>query len=255
MQHERIAIVTGGTTGIGFATAKALLKTGYRVAVFSQNETNVLAAKVTLSEEFGTGNVLADIVDITDPLAISSFFSKVNAEWGPPSILVCNAGISPKGANGALPFTETPLEEWNHVLSVNLTGAMLCCQAVLPGMCLGQFGRIVIVGSVAARGRPKIAGASYVASKAALSGLVRTLVEPYSIHGITINLVAPGRILTDMSGSKDNPLNIAALERIPARRFGKPEEIAALIVFLASDTSGFINGATIDINGGEFIAP
>ena len=255
MLNKRIAVVTGGTTGIGFATANALLKTGYRVAVFSQNEANILTAENALSKEFGADNVFASTVDITNPIEINSFFAKVTAVWGPPVILVCNAGISPKGPNGALPFIETPLKEWNHVLSVNLTGAMLCCQAVLPGMCLEQFGRIVIVGSVAARGRPKIAGASSIASKAALSGLVRTLVEPYSIHGITINLVAPGRILTDMSGSKDNPSNIAALERIPSRRFGRPEEIAALIVFLASDTSGFINGATIDINGGEFIAP
>jgi 3-oxoacyl-[acyl-carrier protein] reductase len=252
---KRIAVVTGGTTGIGLAAARGLLSAGYRVAVFSQNEVNVLAAKDALGKEFGAEFVFATTADITNPMEINAFFAKVNAAWGSPAILVCNAGISPKSPGGALPFADIPLAEWNEVIAVNLTGAMLSCQAALPAMCAGGFGRIVIIGSVAARGRPKIAGASYVASKAALSGLARSLVETYSMHGITVNIIAPGRILTDMSGTAGSPSNLAALERIPARRFGKPEEIAALIVFLASDMSGFINGAIIDVNGGEFIAP
>ena len=254
-EHARVAVVTGGTTGIGLETARSLLRSGHRVAVFSQSEENVLAAEAALGREFGSQRIFARTADIAQPQAIAAFFAELKAVWASPTILICNAGISPKGPNGALPFTDIPLSEWNEVISINLTGAMLCCQAVVQGMVEGGFGRIVLVGSVAARGRPMIAGTSYVASKAALSGLARVLIEPYSSYGITVNLVAPGRILTGMSGSANSPSNLAALERIPSRRFGKPEEVAALITFLVNETSGFINGATIDINGGEFVAP
>jgi len=254
-EHARVAVVTGGTTGIGLETARSLLRSGHRVAVFSQSQENVLAAAAALAQEFGSENIYARTADIADHRAIAAFFGELTAAWTTPTILVCNAGISPKRANGAVPFTDIGLGEWNEVLSINLTGAMLCCQAVVQGMVEGGFGRIVLVGSLAARGRPKIAGTSYVASKAALSGLARALIEPYSSHGITVNLVAPGRILTGMSGSANSPSNLAALERIPSRRFGKPEEVAALIAFLVHESSGFINGATIDINGGEFVAP
>lgn len=254
-EHPRVAVVTGGTTGIGFETARFLLRSGHRVAVFSHSRDHVLEAEAALAEEFGSEKIFARTADIANHQAIAAFFAELTALWIAPTILVCNAGISPKGANGAVPFTDIGLNEWNEVISINLTGAMLCCQAVVPGMVESGFGRIVLVGSVAARGRPKIAGTSYVASKAALSGLARALIEPYSSHGITVNLVAPGRILTDMSGSANSPSNLAALERIPLRRFGKTEEVAALIAFLVAETSGFINGATIDINGGEFVAP
>lgn len=254
-EHARVAVVTGGTTGIGLETARSLLRSGHRVAVFSQSRDHVLAAETSLAQEFGSENIYARTADIADHRAIAAFFAELTALWTPPTILVCNAGISPKGENGAVPFTDVGLSEWNKVISINLTGAMLCCQAVVQGMVEVGFGRIVLVGSVAARGRPKIAGTSYVASKAALSGLARALIEPYSSHGITVNLVAPGRILTSMSGPANSSSNLAALERIPSRRFGKPDEVAALIAFLVAETSGFINGATIDINGGEFVAP
>lgn len=253
--QSRVAVVTGGTTGIGFETARSLLRSGHRVGVFSQGEDNVASASALLSREFGPENIFARTTDIADPEAIAAFFAELKTIWAAPTILVCNAGISPKGANGALPFSDIALSEWNGVITINLTGAMLCCQAVLRDMVEAGFGRIVLVGSVAARGRPKIAGASYVTSKAALSGLARALIEPYANHGITVNLVAPGRILTDMSGPVDRPSNNAALERIPSRRFGKPEEVAALVAFLAGEAAGFINGATIDINGGEVVAP
>ncbi len=144
------------------------------------------------------------------------------------------------------------LDEWNAVLSVNLTGAMLCCQAALPGMVAQGFGRVVFVGSIAGRALPKIAGAAYVTSKAALAGLARSLVVRYAAHGITINLVAPGRIATALAGPRDSAVNRAAVARIPAGRMGEPEEVAAVIGFLASDEAAYVNGATLDVNGGEY---
>jgi 3-oxoacyl-[acyl-carrier protein] reductase len=251
--HSQIAVITGGTTGIGLATARRLLCRDYRVAVFSQRRESVEAARVQLATEFGTERVLARPVDLAIPAQIEDFFVELRAKWGSPHALVCNAGVSPKGRDGAIAFNEIHLTEWNEVLAVNLTGAMLCCQAVGPAMMERGFGRIVLIGSVAARTRPKIAGASYVASKAALSGLTKSLVSTYAPFGITVNLVAPGRILTNMAGEPNTPTNRAALAAIPAGRLGQPDDVAAVVDFLISRDAGFVNGAIVDVNGGEFL--
>ncbi|MDK4732026.1 3-oxoacyl-ACP reductase FabG [Rhizobium sp. CNPSo 3490] len=248
----RVAVISGGTTGIGLATAFRLLSAGHRVAVFSHGEASVTAARAALAGAFGSGMSLARQVDIREPAAIRDFFSEVADVLGVPEILVCNAGISPKGPEGPPDVANLSLEEWNDVLTVNLTGSMLCCQAVLPAMKEKGYGRIIFVGSLAGRTRPRIAGASYVASKAALSGLSRVLVSQYAQYGITSNVVAPGRILTPLTGSPETKTNIDALTRIPAGRLGDPDEVAAVIAFLATEDAGFVNGAIIDVNGGEF---
>ncbi|PDS99279.1 3-ketoacyl-ACP reductase [Rhizobium sp. S9] len=248
----RVAVISGGTTGIGLATAFRLLKTGNRVAVFSHGEASVMAADAALGEAFGPGRSMARQVDLREPAAIGHFFAEVAQVFGAPEILVCNAGISPKGADGPADVSDLSLEGWNDVLTVNLTGSMLCCQAVLPAMKEKGYGRIIFVGSVAGRTRPRIAGASYVASKAALSGLSRVLVSQYAPYGITSNVVAPGRILTPLIGSPESKTNVDALTRIPAGRLGEPDEVATVIAFLASEHAGFVNGAIIDVNGGEF---
>lgn len=248
----RIAVVTGGTTGIGLATARYLLQRGYRVAIFGQNEGHVRNANDELAREFGAERLFARTVDLGQPRQITTFFRELEQSWGSVAVLVCNAGVSPKGVDGPSPFSEVSLDEWNLVLSTNLTGAMLCCQAVLPGMVRHGFGRIVFVGSVAGRTLPRIAGSAYVASKAAIAGLARSLVWPYAAHGITANVVAPGRIATAMAGAISNQTNQAALARIPAGRMGDPNEVAAAIGFLACDDAAFVNGAILDVNGGEY---
>lgn len=248
----RIAVVTGGTTGIGLATARYLLQRGYRVAIFGQNEGHMESAKDCLDGEFGPDRIFARTVDLRQPAQITAFFRELEQGWGSVAVLVCNAGVSPKGADGPTPFSEVSLDEWNFVLSVNLTGAMLCCQAVLPGMVRHGFGRIVFIGSVAGRTLPRIAGSAYVASKAAICGLARSLVWPYAAHGITVNVVAPGRIATAMAGASGNQINRAAITRIPAGRMGDPHEVAAVVGFLADDEAAFVNGAILDVNGGEY---
>ncbi|SDA87603.1 SDR family oxidoreductase [Sinorhizobium sp. NFACC03] len=252
---SRIAVVTGGTSGIGLATARRLLQRGDRVAVFGQSATHVHEAARELTATFDAGRIFARSVDLAQPEQISAFFQELNERWGKVDILVCSAGISPKGLSGAAVFQQITLDEWNAVFSVNLTGAMLCCQAVLPGMVAQGFGRIVFVGSIAGRALPKIAGTAYVTSKAALAGLTRSLVAGHAPHGITINLVAPGRIATEMAGPRNSETNRAAISRIPTGRLGEPDEVAAAIGFLVSDEAAYVNGATIDVNGGEYVPP
>lgn len=250
-----VAVVTGGTSGIGLAIARRLLRARYRVAVFSQRAESVAAASELLTRESAESRVFARTVDLAVPAEIEGFFKELAGVWGSPEVLVCNAGISPKGPDGAVPFNAISLSEWNAVLSVNLTGAMLCCQAAGPAMMSRGYGRIILIGSVAARKRPNFAGAGYVASKAALSGLAKALVATYAASGITANLVAPGQIVTNMTGAPDSQANAAALRSIPAGRLGKPDDVAAVVAFLASQDAGFINGAIVDVNGGEFVPP
>ncbi|WP_117194052.1 SDR family NAD(P)-dependent oxidoreductase [Rhizobium terrae] len=251
--HLRAAIVTGGTTGIGLACAHKLLSTGHRVAVFSQNNEKVDKAYSELARAFGDHRVHAATVDIRNHEAVNLFFKEVTSLWEPPQVLVCNAGWSPKPNGKRTEFSRITPNEWNDTLSVNLTGAMVCCQLAAPAMSAAGFGRIIFIGSIAARTMPRIAGTSYVVSKSALAGLSRALVGEYGGTGITVNTVAPGRILTDMTGPADSIENRAARDRIPIGRLGRPDDVAAVVGFLASDAASFVNGAVIDVNGGEFI--
>jgi 3-oxoacyl-[acyl-carrier protein] reductase len=247
-----VAVVTGGSSGIGLAVVRELLAGGYRVAFFSQQEPRVNAVRDELSAEFSAANVFAATVDLRHADDVRGFFIAVTRHWQAPAALVCNAGYSPKRPDGRAPLAEIDLAEWNDVLAVNLTGAMLCCQSVLPAMAQQRFGRIAFIGSLAGRTMPRIAGAAYVASKSALVGLARSIVSEYSRFGITANTICPGRILTEMAGSSDAPANRAALERIPIGRLGSTSDIARAVSFVLRPDSDFINGAVIDVNGGEF---
>ncbi|MDW9584114.1 SDR family oxidoreductase [Sinorhizobium meliloti] len=249
----RVAVVTGGTTGIGLSCAEHLLIAGHRVAIFSTQAARVDKARDDLSRKFGAEKVIADAVDLRHPDALKAFFEQVERTWSSPEVLICNAGLSPKHNGQRLAFDIIPIDEWNDVLAINLTGAMLCCQLAAPKMAASGFGRIVLIGSIAGRAMPRLAGASYVASKAALAGMAKSLVSEYSSHGVTINIVAPGNVLTDMMAPPDSPAYQAALARIPSGRIGRPEDIAALVAFLASERAEFINGAIIDVNGGEYL--
>jgi 3-oxoacyl-[acyl-carrier protein] reductase len=252
----RVAIVTGGSSGIGLAAVERLLAEGWRVALFSQQAARVAEAQEHLAGRYGAGRVFASTVDLREAAAVSAFVEETRERFGGIDALICNAAFSPKRPSGGrAPLAEIPLEEWNDVIAVNLTGTWLCCRAVLPGMAVRGGGRIVLIGSIAGRGVPRIASASYVATKSALVGLMRAILSEYSGRGITANTICPGRIVTEMTGDPSSPTNQATLARIPIGRLGRPEDIARTVSFLVAPEADFINGAVIDVNGGEYTAP
>ncbi|MBZ9761751.1 3-oxoacyl-ACP reductase FabG [Mesorhizobium sp. CA8] len=254
-EETPVAVITGASSGIGLASADALLRAGYRVAFFSHQPDRVEAAARTLAGSYGRERIRSAVVDLRDPEAVRRFFGDLVAHWPAPSVLVCNAGFSPKRNGGRIPIEEIDLAEWHEVLAINLTGALVCCQCVLPAMAERRYGRIVFIGSLAGRTMPRIAGAAYTASKSALAGLARSIVSEYSGFGITANTITPGRIVTDMTGPTDSLVNKESLARIPIGRLGRPEDIARAVAFLVAPDADFLNGAVIDINGGEFTPP
>jgi 3-oxoacyl-[acyl-carrier protein] reductase len=194
-------------------------------------------------------------IDVTDAEALRGLHTTLNDRWGTLHVLVNNAGISFKQSNGRASTLATMSdEEWDSVLAVNLTAVMRLCRMFLPDMQAAGAGRIINVASLAGRTRSRVAGPAYVASKTAVIGLTRAIAGEYGRFGITANCVAPGRIISAMSGPSDTEVNQAYLTQIPSARFGTVDEVAAAIGYLASDDAGFVNGAVIDINGGAHMA-
>ncbi|MHC2432661.1 SDR family NAD(P)-dependent oxidoreductase [Bradyrhizobium sp. USDA 4451] len=250
-RHGRVAFITGGARGIGFAIVRRFLADGYKVAFMSTRAEHVERALETLGRsEYW---LYAEAHDVTQHDEVSGFIDRVRARWGEVEILVNNAGISPKRVDANAPWLpQTSLEEWTRVLNVNLTGPFVLTRLVAQAMIARGQGRIINVGSIAGRAIPLIAGPHYAASKSGLVGLTRAIARDLAPYGITVNCIAPGRVLSDLTGPADVPVNRVALSRIPVGRFGTAEEVAHVAAFLASPMAGFITGATIDITGGEF---
>jgi len=254
VSQPRVAVVSGGSSGFGLAIVNRLLAESWKVAFFSQQAERVAQTHSALAGRYGD-RVHAATIDLRNAADVKSFVGQVIARFGAVDSLICNAGFSPKKPTGRTPLAEIDLAEWNDVLAVNLTGALVCCQAVLPNMVERKSGRIVLVGSVAGRTVPRIANAHYVASKSALVGLMRSVVSEYSAFGVTANTVCPGRIMTEMTADPSASANQGALSRIPIGRLGRAEDIARVVSLLVAADADFINGAVIDVNGGEFTAP
>ena len=226
----RVAIVTGGAGGIGRRTAEDMRDLGAKVAVVDVRQPEVPGC-------------LGVQMDVTDPASVRAGIDRVHQELGVPGILVQAAGIF-----RIEPFEETTLESWNLSIGVNLTGAFLVAQAVLPLMREAGYGRVVTLGSSAGITRGAKSVAAYGASKAGVMALAKAIATEYSRYGITSNALAPSLIETDMAAG------IADLvDRIPDGRLGQPKDVADLILFLSSEHAGFITGAVVDINGGFLI--
>lgn len=248
-----VAVVAGGTTGIGLATVRVLRAAGRQVALFSSSPAKVQAAADALAREDGPA-FHAAAADVQDGGAVADLLQEIRGRLGPPTTLVYCAGLSPKRNGLRIPLHETPTEEWQRTFDVNLTGAFHAIRCVLPDMIEARLGRIVLVGSMGARALPRLAGSPYVAAKAAMAGLMRSVIGEYGAHGVTCNIVAPGNVLTDMVRHLPMDRLAELTARVPCGRLGQAEDVAPVIELLCRRDSGFISGAIIDVNGGEFIA-
>jgi 3-oxoacyl-[acyl-carrier protein] reductase len=248
---SRTALVTGAARGIGLATAEVLLAAGHRVALVDKDADAVRLAANKLPSD----RVLALAQDVAHPDAGRILDEAVRRRWEPVAILVNNAGIpSPRRGGRTAGLLETTVEEWNAVLEVNLSAALGLCRAFIPFMRERRWGRIVSVSSLAGRSRTYISGVSYMAAKAGLLALSRSIAGEFGREGITANCVAPGYIDTAMAALHGEEKNVEIAKNIPLGRAGTPQEVAAAIAFLASDGAGYMTGAVIDINGGIFMA-
>jgi NAD(P)-dependent dehydrogenase (short-subunit alcohol dehydrogenase family) len=250
---DRTAIVTGAGRGMGLAIAKALFNEGARVTLIDIDEKGVVEAARQLDEK--DGRVLGKRVNVTDRAEIQDLVKEMKAHWGGIDILVNNAG-------GALdtPYRLEEIEEkdWNLVVDVNLKGAFLFCQAVIPEMGRQGKGSIVNISALAGHWRASLAGVQYTAAKAGVEGLTRQLAYDWGKSGIRVNAVAPTVTLTGervqgLWEAKGEEEKKQVLSAIPLRRLGTPEEVASVVVFLASDESSYITGITIDVNGGRYL--
>lgn len=247
---RRCAVVTGGARGIGEAITRDLLGRGMDVVVADLDETAMAGFRPPAD---AVGRVTLVPADVAQEADWHRVLDVARSAYGPVTVLVNNAAISPKRDGQRTPSSEMPLDEWNRVLAVNLTGAFLGAKLVHPGMKAAGWGRIVNISSQAARTGARVAGVHYGATKAALLGLTRTLAFEYGPDGITVNAVTPGRIMTPMAAAVADEVNQAMRAGIPVGRLGTPEDTAAVVGFLASDEAGFVNGATVDANGGSWM--
>lgn len=246
--QEHLAIVTGAAGGIGYAIAQALGRMGYEVALLDRQQELLESAVQTLRDEGLQARGL--LVDLADEADVASVPSRLGDAFGRVAVLVNNAGISPKHAGRKLSTPDIPLAEWELVFRINITAPFRLCQMVLPVMEARGWGRILNISSKGARTPGGVAGIHYVTTKSGMLGFTRSLAKDYARSGITANALTPGRIESPMTSGSAPEVQARMLASIPVGRIGLPSEVGALAAFLASEESGYITGATIDINGG-----
>jgi acetoacetyl-CoA reductase len=236
----RVALVTGGSRGIGAAISKALQADGCTVAAtYAGNDE--AAAKFT--EETGIKTYKWNVGDYESSAA---GIASVEEELGPIDIVVANAGITRDA-----PFHKMTPQQWQEVIDTNLTGVFNTIHPIWPGMRERKFGRIIVISSINGQ-KGQFAQVNYAATKAGDLGIVKSLAQEGARAGITANAICPGYIATEMVMAVPEKVRESIIGQIPTGRLGEPEEIARCVSFLASDDAGFINGSTISANGGQF---
>ncbi|MEO2171214.1 MAG: 3-oxoacyl-ACP reductase FabG, partial [Acidimicrobiales bacterium] len=234
---SRVVLVTGGNRGIGLACALAFAAEGQRVAVTCRGEAPA---------ELVDAGILAVPCDVTDSATVDAAFTAIEEELGPVEVLVANAGITRDGL--VLRMSDG---DFTDVIDANLTGAFRVARRAVRGMMKARWGRIILVSSIAGR-VGQTGQANYAASKAGLVGLGRSLAKEFASRNVTVNVVAPGPILTDMLAALPEDQQAAYAEAVPLGRLGQAEEVAAAVTFLASDAAAYVTGAVLPVDGGLF---
>jgi acetoacetyl-CoA reductase len=239
----RVAVVTGGTRGIGAAISKALKTAGYKVAA-------VYAGNDEAANKFKAESGISVFKwDVSSYEACAEGLKKVEAELGPIEVLVNNAGITRDAM-----FHRMKPEQWTQVINTNLNSLFNMCRPVIDGMRERNFGRIVNISSINGQ-KGQMGQANYSAAKAGEIGFTKALAQENAKKGITVNAICPGYINTEMvQAVPADVLEKTILPQIPVGRLGEPEDIARCVVFLASDDAGFITGSTLTANGGQYLA-
>ena len=235
----RIALVTGGSRGIGAAISKALKAEGYEVAAtYAGNDE--AAAKFT--QETGIKTYKWNVASYEESKA---GIEKVEADLGPIDVVVANAGITRDA-----PFHKMTPQQWQEVIDTNLTGVFNTIHPIWPGMRERKYGRVIVISSINGQ-KGQFGQVNYAATKAGDLGIIKSLAQEGARFNITANAICPGYIATDMVMAVPEKVREAIIGQIPVGRLGEPEEIARCVTFLAAEDAGFITGSTIDINGGQ----
>ncbi|MBD3664398.1 acetoacetyl-CoA reductase [Sulfitobacter aestuariivivens] len=237
---SRVALVTGGSRGIGAAISKELKDAGYTVAATYAGNDEAAAA---FTEETGIKTYKWNVADYDSS---KEGLAQVEADLGPIEVIVANAGITRDA-----PFHKMTPEQWHQVIDTNLTGVFNTVHPIWPGMRERKFGRIVVISSINGQ-KGQFAQVNYAATKAGDLGIVKSLAQEGARAGITANAICPGYIGTDMVMAVPEKVRESIIAQIPAGRLGEPEEIARCVKFLVADDAGFVNGSTISANGAQF---
>jgi 2-hydroxycyclohexanecarboxyl-CoA dehydrogenase len=246
---SRVAVVTGGASGIGLGAARQFVADGHRVAVLDRDGEGAATAAAELASE--GARAIAVEVDVADRTSVTAAFARVRADLGPVEILVTSAGVESFD-----PVLEISAEKWDRIIGVNLTGTFTCVQAALPDMLAAGWGRIVTISSSSAQsGAPNMA--HYAASKGGVIALTKALAVDLARSGITVNTIPPSLVDTPMARAAEAAGDFPGVDvvgpMVPLGRAGTPADIAAACSFLCSDGGSYITGQVIGVNGGMYI--
>lgn len=253
--NSPVAIVTGAANGIGWSIARRLAEDGFELVLIDRDAASLEARWQALRADGLAGSIC--VVDLSRRTEVLRLEHHLAEPLERVRVLVNNAGLSPKNGNKRVKFSSIRFEhEWRNTVETNLTAAFLLSQMVISRMKLHRRGRIINMSSRAGRsptGTAAFASMPYLVTKTAILSMTRAMARELAVHGITVNNIAPGRIMTAMGANLPEATAKLVLKDIPVGRWGEPEDVSHVAAFLASDASGFITGATIDVNGGALM--